>query len=70
MGEFHVHVNVHQMHLTVSQIFKCSFGGPAPAPAAEAGWHKEAGTTEVVARYETGDQDNFTQCGLFFRKVK
>lgn len=46
-----------------------SFGGPAPAPAAEAAWHKEAGSAEAVARYETGDQDNFTQCGLFFRKV-
>jgi catalase len=55
--------------------FPNSFSGPCPAPAAA--WHKEpvcphasaAKGCGAVARYETGDQDNFTQCGLFFRKV-
>jgi catalase len=52
--------------------FPNSFGGPAPAPAAASAWHKEAAcphAAALVARYETGDEDNFTQCGQFFRKV-
>jgi catalase len=46
--------------------FPNSFGGPAPAPAAT--WHTEAASGDV-ARYETGADDNFTQCGQFFRNV-
>ena len=56
--------------------FPNSFGGPSPAPAPHAAWHKEAlcphasrAGSAVVARYETGDEDNFTQCGQFFRNV-
>ncbi|KAJ1429050.1 catalase [Ochromonadaceae sp. CCMP2298] len=46
--------------------FPNSFGGPAPAAAAT--WHQEAACGDV-ARYETGGEDNFTQCGQFFRSV-
>jgi len=46
--------------------FPNSFGGPAKHPAAE--WHKDAAVGEVM-RYETGDEDNFNQCGEYFRKV-
>ena len=52
--------------------FPNSFGGPAPDSSAA--WHKEPACphskgSDAVARYETGDEDNFTQCGLFFRNV-
>lgn len=43
-----------------------SFNGPTPT--VDATWHQEA-TTGDVARYETGDEDNFSQCGEFFRRV-
>lgn len=46
--------------------FPNSFQGPQPDE--RAAWHKESSTGDV-ARYETGDEDNFTQCGEFFRKV-
>ena len=46
--------------------FPNSFGGPAPAP--ETAWHSDRATGDVE-RYETGDEDNFTQCGHFFRNV-
>ena len=39
--------------------FPNSFGGPAAAPTSAA-WHKDAATGDV-ARYETGDEDNFSQ---------
>jgi len=46
--------------------FPNSFGGPAKAPSAE--WHKDAPSGDV-ARHETGDEDNFSQCGAYFRHV-
>jgi len=46
--------------------FPNSFGGPATV--ATAAWHAESSTGDV-SRYETGDEDNFTQCGNFFRNV-
>lgn len=46
--------------------FPNSFGGPQPST--EAAWHAETSTGDVT-RYETGGEDNFTQCGQFFRKV-
>jgi catalase len=48
--------------------FPNSFQGPQPTP--ELAWHadKVAVNTEVK-KYESGDDDNFTQCGIFFRKV-
>ena len=46
--------------------FPNSFNGPAPLESAA--WHTEASTGDV-ARYETGGEDNFTQCGQFFRNV-
>lgn len=46
--------------------FPNSFSGPAPADTTA--WHGDA-VTGNVARYDTGDEDNFTQCGEFFRKV-
>jgi catalase len=46
--------------------FPNSFGGPVPAP--ETKWHVERATGDVE-RVETGDEDNFTQCGQFFRNV-
>ena len=46
--------------------FPNSFGGAAPAP--ETKWHSERASGDVE-RFETGDEDNFTQCGQFFRQV-
>ena len=31
-------------------------------------WHQESSSGDV-ARYETGNEDNFTQCGHFYRNV-
>ena len=47
--------------------FPNSFNGPQPL--ASSSWHAERQTSADVARYETGDEDNFSQCGMFFRKV-
>lgn len=46
--------------------FPNSFSGPSTT--ASASWHEEASSGDV-ARYETGDEDNFSQCGEFFRRV-
>ena len=46
--------------------FPNSFSGPTPS--SHAAWHQEKSSGDVK-RYETGDEDNFTQCGQFFRKV-
>lgn len=46
--------------------FPNSFGGPEPDPSAELHVDQASGD---VTRYETGNDDNFTQCGEFFRKV-
>lgn len=46
--------------------FPNSFGGPDVSAAAA--WHAEPSNGNVQ-RYETGDEDNFTQVGIFFRKV-
>lgn len=43
-----------------------SFSGPAAD--VDAAWHADALTGDVQ-RYETGDEDNFSQCGEFFRNV-
>jgi len=48
--------------------FPNSFGGPAPPAPGTCTWHKEESSGDV-ARYETGAEDNFTQCGQFFRNV-
>lgn len=50
-----------------------SFQGPSPADATAAAgrhvqWHADTGTGQVE-RVETGDEDNFTQAGHFFRSV-
>jgi catalase len=46
--------------------FPNSFGGPSPDTSAA--WHIDSATGDVT-RYETGDEDNFTQAGEFYRKV-
>jgi catalase len=47
--------------------FPNSFMGAKPSPGAGA-WHSMPVTGDVV-RKETGDEDNFSQCGDFFRNV-
>jgi catalase len=47
--------------------FPNSFSGPQPAPGNNR-WHADQAIGDVQ-RVETGDEDNFTQCGIFFRKV-
>ena len=39
-----------------------------PQPSASTTWHAEE-STGAVKRYETGDEDNYSQCGVFFRNV-
>lgn len=39
-----------------------------PAAAPEVAWHSDALVGDV-RRTETGDDDNFSQCGTFFREV-
>lgn len=46
--------------------FPNSFGGPEPTPSAE--WHVDTATGDVT-RHETGNEDNFSQCGDLFRRV-
>lgn len=46
--------------------FPNSFNGPNPVSSAA--WHPDTPKGDVT-RYETGDEDNFTQCGVFFRQV-
>jgi len=46
--------------------FPNSYGGAVPSSSVA--WHEESNSGEV-ARYETGDEDNFSQVGYFFRKV-
>ena len=46
--------------------FPNSFGGPEPLPSAT--WHADKLSGDV-ARVETADEDNFSQCGNFFRNV-
>lgn len=46
--------------------FPNSFQGPQPS--ASAAWHADRPSGDVQ-RIDSGDEDNFTQCGLFFRKV-
>ncbi len=43
-----------------------SFGGPTSVSSSA--WHSETSTGDV-SRFETGDEDNFSQCGKFFRDV-
>jgi len=49
-----------------AHYFPNSFNGPAAAP--DAAW-QPAGLSGDVDRAETGDDDNFGQCGNFFRNV-
>jgi len=46
--------------------FPNSFHGPAAVPSAA--WAPEP-LVQDVRRYETGDEDNFSQCGHFYRHV-
>jgi len=46
--------------------FPNSFGGAQP-PSSVA-WHSDP-LSGQVSRYDTGDEDNFSQCGNFFRKT-
>lgn len=48
--------------------FPNSFNGAKPSSIENVSWHQEASTADV-ARYETGNEDNFTQCGHFYRNV-
>jgi catalase len=48
--------------------FPNSFQGPAPAAVAGK-WHSDTVSTGQIARVETGDEDNFTQVGNFFRRI-
>jgi catalase len=60
-------------HMTVDgnqggapNYFPNSFGGPEPTPSAE--WHVDRASGDVT-RHETGNEDNFSQCGDLFRNV-
>jgi len=46
--------------------FPNSFNGPMAST--EGSWHSDTASGQIM-RYETGDDDNFTQCGEFYRKV-
>lgn len=46
--------------------FPNSFSGPETSAAAA--WHAESASGDV-ARHETGDEDNYSQCRAFFNKV-
>ena len=46
--------------------FPNSFNGPELQPSAA--WHVESSSGDVK-RYETGDEDNYSQCKIFFNKV-
>jgi catalase len=46
--------------------FPNSFNGPAPSDSAAS--HVESASGDV-ARHETGHEDNFSQCRVFFNKV-
>jgi len=46
--------------------FPNSFGGPAVTD--DAAWHVDTAEGEVK-RFETGDEDNFSQCATFYRRV-
>ncbi len=50
-----------------ANYFPNSFSGPQPTPSSA--WHVERSPATDVARFESGDEDNFTQAGVFFRKV-
>lgn len=47
--------------------FPNSFRGAQPSPT-NAKWHSDS-VTGQVERVDTGDEDNFSQCGEFFRNV-
>ncbi len=54
-------------HTGGAHYFPNSFHGPQPDPSKV--WHASKSTGDV-RRYESGEsEDNFTQCGIFFRKV-
>lgn len=48
--------------------FPNSFGGASAGNHQEHAWHEESSTGNV-ARYETGNDDNYSQCSVFFNKV-
>jgi catalase len=51
---------------TGPNYFPNSFSGPAPTTLSK--WHTYA-TAGDVQRYDTGDEDNFSQCNIFFNRV-
>lgn len=48
--------------------FPNSFNGPQPDTSGHSQWHSDS-VCGQVAKYETGREDNFSQCGVFFREV-
>lgn len=60
-------MNVNGNQGKAPNYFPNSFSGAKPTSTAT--WHHEVLSTGDVARYETGNEDNFTQCGHFFRNV-
>lgn len=59
-------MNVNGNQGNAPNYFPNSFSGAKPTSTAT--WHQEVSTGDVK-RYETGNEDNFTQCGHFFRNV-
>jgi len=59
-------MNVNGNQGNAPNYFPNSFSGAKPTN--NVSWHQEP-TTGDVQRYETGNDDNFTQCGHFFRNV-
>lgn len=59
-------MNVDENGAGSPNYFPNSFSGPAGAP--EEAWHADPLSGDV-SRTETGDEDNFTQCGEFYRNV-
>jgi len=59
-------MNVNGNQGKAPNYFPNSFSGAKPTSTAT--WHHEVSTGDVT-RYETGNEDNFTQCGHFFRNV-
>ena len=54
--------------ITYSCLCSCSCPCSCPILSATAAWHADKASGDV-ARVETGGEDNFSQCGNFFRNV-
>jgi catalase len=68
------HMRVDGNQLDAPNYFPNSFNGPQPADPEESAWNKDPAAldpNDVVARFESGgnEYDNFSQVGLFYRKV-